>query len=577
VNATDPLIVSLNGRLDTAMALPSRRSIDFGQLLDCDDPAGESVKIINNGTVSTTISDFVLPDGSPFEVVTPAGFDIAPVGGERSIMIRFAPIEDGQFVDTLVIEGGPCDIREEIVLTGSRVTPTLRADDPLITMDTVYLCEAGTEGTFSFTNDGPVADTIRRYTQSGDAAFVLDDEEYPIVLAPGESYEFRLRFNPENERDYAGTLEFTWGPCDRSTIIEFTGEAYDPDVSLERDTLDFGQMDIDAGSTSKTIYLRNESGAVRIISSINMGAGSEFSQTTPASFPIVIPPHDSVAVEFTFDPDATGERSGSADIVVDDPCGEVEELVLVGEGTGTQILDVEFTIRVPDDLSGNVDDVVDIPLILERGSNVPASGISAMTVYLHWNYSLLLPESARPAGTSGNADLTSSSIAGDRRNVVVYIESPELSNSAPLATVKASVLLGNSPETAIAIDSVDIDSPPDRTYDVTLVDGKFTLLGICRLDGDRLVSTGGGLKVTSARPNPARDLLRLDVDVYDAGPMHLTLYNANGTALKDISASADRAGRFQMTVQVDALPSGYYYCVVRNSSGQDRVQFIVRR
>ena len=571
-NAPDPLTITLSGRKDTAMVLPDKRTIDFGQILSCDDPVEVQLRLSNNGTVDATINSLELDDGVPFSVDLTTPFVIAPAGGDRTVTIRFAPTGDGEFNETLRITGEPCDIAEEITLTGSRVSPSLTASVENLQLDSVYLCETSTSGTFTLTNDGPVTDSITRFTPGGDAAFTLENVSYPIILEPGQSQEFRVTFTPQSKGDFSGSLEFFWGPCNGSTVVNLSAVGLDPDVTLSVEGIDFGQIDITTGTPGRqTITITNESNVPRRITGIDLGSATNLQVTQPNSFPVIIPAGGSIQVEIEYGPTEIGSLSTTATVSVAGPCPEEERFTITGEGIGDEVIRASLTITVPDDLSGQVDEIVSVPILLSNGVSLDDATSTQLSVTLSWRYTMLLPLSIQTdlLGLT-SAQLFNDQIVGDRRVVTAVFTGTALPENGTLGIIQARALLGDRTETDITIDTVTLLAVADREFSYTTNHGMFTLLGVCELDGDRLVHLGGGLKLSAPRPNPVSGLSQMDFTTEGDGYIELVLYDALGFERERLHAGYLEEGAY--TVQIDArdLPTGLYFCELRQ--GAYRVQ-----
>ncbi|MGE3802292.1 MAG: choice-of-anchor D domain-containing protein, partial [Candidatus Kapaibacterium sp.] len=580
-NATDPLQITLTGRKDTAIALPKQRTINFGQLLDCDEPVEMQLTLSNSGTVDATISEIQLDTDAPFSISQSLPFSIPANGTERIITIRFAPQSDGVFTEELRIIGEPCGIDEVITLNGSRQTPSLAADIAMIDFDTVYLCDGATSRTFTLTNDGPVADTIRRFTPAGSDAFSLGGEVYPIILQPGESKNFTLQFDPVIGADVNGSLEFFWGPCDKTTIVNFRGVGADPKVTLSEQSIDFAQVDVVAGLPARrSITIRNEGNAPRVISGINFGGESSLRVVVPTSFPVTIAAGEELVVEIEYLPTQVGLLNATAVVAVEDPCGSSESFGLTGEGTGVKVIEAKLTIRVPQNLSGVVDNLVSIPVEITGGENIAEAGIRELDVKLSWRYTMLLPQSVRTDLPGLSTRILSNEIVGDRRVVELGFFGLDDGSSFPangtLGTIGALVLLGDRAETDIRVEEIRTVVPANRVMSYQSEDGKFVLLGLCTLDGDRLVSLGGGsLKLSSPRPNPVSGISEFEVETSESGYVEVVLYDAMGTQVKELYAGEVASGVYLLRIDASELSSGLYFCELRRGNAVVRQHVIV--
>ena len=581
-NATDPLQISLAGRLDTAMILPNRRTIDFGQLLDCDDPIELQLGLTNGGTVDANVEGIIEGDQG-FALTQSDPFIVPAIGTERVVTLRFAPESDGDFTATLRLRGEPCGIDEIVTLKGSRRSASLTANLPQIDFDTVYLCDGATSRSVTLTNDGPVADTITRFSPAGSDAFRLSPESYPIILQPGESYSFTLEFDPQIGADVSGSLEFFWGPCDKSTRVDFRGVGAEPRVSLSAQAIDFGQVDIAAGIPARrSVTLRNEGNAPRTISSIDLGGVGSLTVVAPASFPVTLQPGEELTIEIDFMPTTIGLLNASAIMQIDDPCAEQLSFGITGEGTGTKVIDLSLRIRVPENITGQVDRLVSIPVEITDGINLLEGALRQIDVTLSWRYTMLLPQSIRTDLPGVSTRILDDRIVGDRRVLRVGFFGADDGSSFPadgvLGQISALVLLGDRLQTEISVDTVTVVTPPDRQFSYGRDDGGFTLEGYCELDGGRLVSLSSvGAKLSAPRPNPVTGVSRMALEVVGIeGYAEVVLYDAMGIERGVVHRGEVRTGVYDVAVSSAEWPSGMYFCELRFNGLRQRQAVIIQ-
>ncbi len=582
-NATDPLQISLAGRLDTAMILPNRRTIDFGQLLDCDDPIELQLGLTNGGTVDANVEGIIEGDQG-FALTQSDPFIVPAIGTERVVTLRFAPESDGDFTATLRLRGEPCGIDEIVTLKGSRRSASLTANLPQIDFDTVYLCDGATSRSVTLTNDGPVADTITRFSPAGSDAFRLSPESYPIILQPGESYSFTLEFDPQIGADVSGSLEFFWGPCDKSTRVDFRGVGAEPRVSLSAQAIDFGQVDIAAATPARrSVTLRNEGNAPRTISSIDLGGVGSLTVVAPASFPVTLQPGEELTIEIDFMPTTIGLLNASAIMQIDDPCAEQLSFGITGEGTGTKVIDLSLRIRVPENITGQVDRLVSIPVEITDGINLLEGALRQIDVTLSWRYTMLLPQSIRTDLPGVSTRILDDRIVGDRRVLRVGFFGADDGSSFPadgvLGQISALVLLGDRLQTEISVDTVTVVTPPDRQFSYGRDDGGFTLEGYCELDGGRLVSLSSvGAKLSAPRPNPVTGVSRMALEVVGIeGYAEVVLYDAMGIERGVLHRGEVRTGVYDVAVSSAEWPSGMYFCELRFNGLRQRQAVIIER
>src|SRR5690606_11675460 len=102
--------------------------------------------------------------------------------------------------------------------------------------------------------------------------------------------------------------EFSWGPCNGSTIINFNGVAVEPSTTLSAEGLDFGQVDISDPAQRQSLIVRNTGDVPRTITGINLGTSNELLLIQPdlSAFPITLTPQgmpgDELTIEVEYSP-----------------------------------------------------------------------------------------------------------------------------------------------------------------------------------------------------------------------------------------------------------------------------------
>lgn len=567
VPATVP--ITMSGAWNTSTAEPNMRTLDFGQHLACDDPLPRPIVLRNSGTVDAEITAFEGLEGGPFSIETSLPLGIPPVGTEREITVRFNPTADGQFVDTLFVVGGPCDIRERVILRGSRVTPSLAVDKPALGFGTLFFCEGARIATFTITNDGPVHDTLERVTQAGSAAFSLEALTYPLVLAPGESRTVTVTVAPDAEGSFAGSFEFNWGPCAGTIRVDVDAVVVDPKVTLSADAVDFGQVSVTGPAGRRTITITNGSSVERTIGAITLN-DSDVKLIRPATLPVTLGPGESIEIELEYGPGVAGTLTTTADVEIIGPCPQSETITITGEAIGDVITRASFTIEMPENLSGQVDAAAPIPILIRNGTNMQAAAPTEITVALSWHYTVLLPVEVATALPGVQARIENDRIVGDRRQLEVIFTGTDFPSDGELGRLNALVLLGDRGTTDITVTAVGVVSPPNRDFTITTDDGSFTTTGICPIDGDRFILLGGSLKLSAPRPNPTSGTAEIDLDVPADGEATLVIYDMLGVEQRTAYAGHLRAGSYTVPLRVQDLSPGLYVCELR--SGGERVQ-----
>ena len=551
------LNIDLRARHDTAMLIASVPSLDFRTVRSCDDTVRMSVTITNDGTVADTITSIDLGGGTAYGIEESLPLIVYP-GVPREITVRFAPQSEGSFPTTLRAIGTPCGSEAQVTLTGRRIAPSLTSETPSLDFGTVYVCEGDTTLRLTLTNDGEVADTITGAQFNGSPAFLLQ-ESFPIVLEPGTSRSFAIRFTPNNAGTYSGQLQFAWGPCEMTTTVDVTGTAVEPATEISEVQVEFGTVNI-GQSARRVVTLRNSGAGDRTISASDVSSG-EVRVIRPAQWPVTILSGESVEIELEYTPKQKGEMTGKLTLTVNDPCGRRHEALIAGTAVGDEVILAGLVVGTPTGLTGNVGERASIPVMILNSTNLEAASVTGMTIRLHHRYTMFLPQQVK--GANGLTATYNSRIEGDDRVIDLVIEGGTFPTTGTIATIEGLVLLGDTTCTAVIIDSVGVRTPPNRVVTASAEHGTFCSDGYCEIGGDRLVSLDGGIRLKPAVPNPFREQTKIEFTVTESGPVDLVVVDMLGRPVQRLVGEVLGAGTHQVEFDGRTLPSGLYFCELR--------------
>lgn len=577
VNAPDPLVIPLSGALDTAMAEPQQRRIVIPAILGCDDPVDVQVRYVNGGTVDADITGASLVDGSQFSITSATTFSIPPGGIERTVGLRFEPQAAGRFSDTLILVGGPCGIEERVVIEGERIDPELSAAATSIDLGALVICSDGetpmATGTITLRNDGQITDSIQRVTPTGDAGFDLEDVTYPIVLEPGAERSIEVRFTASTSGDYSSTWTFLSQPCDVEVAIDVAVRVDRVSWTVDPTTLDFGTVDVGDPEVTRDVTLRNDGTLPRSIDA--SGLAAPFRVVSPTGT-ITIPAGGEVTVTIGFLPNDSGTFSSTLRLGAGDPCAAEQTVAVTAVGRGEEEIAVDFTIDVPDDVQGEIDQTIEIPIRSLGSSTAPSGAITEIEMVLRFPAALLYPIEMRAGDPGVSTSIVSNTIVGDTRVLRLRVTGSEIIGGKVLGRLAVTTLLGDADEAVLDLDSASVVSTAPYVVSTQLDDGLYRAIGICELDGTRLVTSGTFLRIAPIRPNPTGGIVTVHFATSGEGRHRLRLYDATG----DLAAALDLGdldeGGYATEVDLSTLPNGIYLLEVRNDRINQTQSLIVR-
>src|ERR1700678_1450520 len=158
------------------------------------------------------------------------------------------------------------------------------------------------------TNAGQTSVTLSGMTASN-PQFTASGVTFPLVLAAGQSAEVSIAFAPASQGYTGGTIQFSSNASNPSLALEVTGAgATSEGLTASPSVVSFGQVAKGSSSTVPVTITNHRSWKVTV--SGVQANGSGFSMNNPG-FPLSLTSGQSVTLNVTFAPQATGLTGGS--------------------------------------------------------------------------------------------------------------------------------------------------------------------------------------------------------------------------------------------------------------------------
>jgi hypothetical protein len=142
----------------------------------------------------------------------------------------------------------------------------------------------------------------------------------------------------------------------------------------------------------------------------------------------------------------------------------------------------------------------------------------------------------------------------------VTIEGERASGSAYLGGVDLLATLGRTESTAVHLQSFEW---LDGTAPVTADTGSFTLTGLCREGGTRLIDPEGSVAIRSVVPNPGRDKVVITYDLNEPGRHSMRVYDATGREVRRLFDGTMIPGTYRRAADLRTMASGLYWIELR--------------
>jgi hypothetical protein len=223
---------------------------------------------------------------------------------------------------------------------------------------------------------------------------------------------------------------------------------------------------------------------------------------------------------------------------------------------------VDLTLRIGTD-SAFAGDPVKIPIILSNPSEASKRGINSVTVQFSYNATLLEPI----LQTSG-----SNIVSGSRSTTITFLVQSQTDSILGFADFRAG--LGNAASTPLHIDTSFTNIP---NPDIENIDGLFTLRGICREGGTRLIDPSGTLQLKLSS-NPADgNNIPITIKTIEKGRAKLYMTDISGKSTKVFFDNVLEPGEWELYINLSGIANGRYLLTVKSETRQATVIMEVAR
>jgi hypothetical protein len=385
------------------------------------------------------------------------------------------------------------------------------------------------------------------YIQGVDASafsLVAGFPEYSIE--PSQSNHAEFRFVPNRVGIHTAEIVIV---TQAETIVQnIIGEGVEPRLQIVNTLIDFG-----------TIYVGEMVDTLQAVTVKNIGNASLEILDTKHNYPndvdfstltgggnFILQSGEEAVMDLRFAANSPGRTSGTLEFHYDG-VGSPAVVQLFGKG----IIDNDsssITLNVLD-AEGYAADAVKVYIVVTESYLMQFSRTESFSLELNFNPSMLYP-----------LDYTMYYI--DDRNAKIKIEDlpVDVETGDTLATIWFRAGLGNAEISELEL--TNIEAIGGNTT-ITHEDGTFKLLGICYEGGTRLFNANSKAGIESVNPNPAENMLEVDLQLNEEGQTELLIYNMQGEKVKELlKQTIGTLGAQSLKCDISDLSSGQYYLVL---------------
>lgn len=314
----------------------------------------------------------------------------------------------------------------------------------------------------TLTNTGSQSVSITQLSLSS-SEFSTSGVAMPLALAPGQSAQVRVAFKSSTAGTVSGTLSATTSRGGGSTKVRLNGNAGKSasQLSLSTNSLKFGNVLVQ-GTSTQAVTVKNSGNSDLKISQLAV-SGSGFSVSGIAA-PVTVPAGQSMALQATFAPTASGSTTGSVTITSD---AQTPTATVSLSGTGMNAtytmsltpgsvsfgnLNVGSTAAQTVQLANTGNSSVTVSQVAASGSGVSVSGLAAPVTIAP---SQSVPLTVKFAPTTGGSVAGSITVTNSENiNAVAAVTGTGVQagiNVTPSSATFGSVVTGNTNSQTIQV------------------------------------------------------------------------------------------------------------------------------
>jgi hypothetical protein len=321
LNSPQTVSLSGTGSSTSSPVTLSASALSFGTLSLGNTSAPVTVTLTNRQSASLAFSGIGI--SGPFAIASNiCGVSLA-AGVGCAVGVTFTPTAAGAATGALTFTDSAANSPQKVSLTGTGSPPvTLSAS--ALSFGVVAVGAASASQVVTVTNASATAVAVNGVTMTGDFA---DTATCASSLPAGKSCTVTVTFTPSVGGARTGTLTFSLSTGAQTVSLTGTGSSGSQSgaLSLSPSTLSFSGYTI-GDNPSKTVTVKNASGASVGIAGIAMGGDSSFTQRNNCGVSLAVGAACSITV--TFKPVAYGAFTGA--LTVTEGSGALDTISVTG-------------------------------------------------------------------------------------------------------------------------------------------------------------------------------------------------------------------------------------------------------
>jgi fibronectin type III domain protein/putative Ig domain-containing protein/uncharacterized protein DUF11/centrosomal CEP192-like protein len=319
--ADDPLTVDLGA---TSIAFP-------GEVAGATS-ATRYVTLTNNGNAELTITGLAVR-GEDFRATFGTCPAVLAAGASCRLGATFTPRAPGPKSGTLEIRDDAADSPQTVALTGTGLD-TVSLSPSAITFPDQHVGTTSVLGHVTLTNIGDTPLTLSDVQIAGDTDDFADSlGNCPSELATQTSCQVSATFTPTalGSRRAQLLIFDSAESSPQSVALSGSGTGAPATAGLSANQIDFGDVQVGAGTTAQYVILTNKGDVPLIINRLDITGDRDFGDVINCGAPPVVPAGGSCQLGAVFIPTSGGVRTATI-LLSDSAADSPQQITLTGRG-----------------------------------------------------------------------------------------------------------------------------------------------------------------------------------------------------------------------------------------------------
>ena len=553
ITQADTLLQTIRGEGIAPSLAVVNNLIDFGVVdVGKSRDSVRAVTIRNSGTSPLTINStrHDTPNAVDFTTLAGGGSFTLQSGDTARLDLRFKPSEAGRTSGRLLFDYNGLGSPAVVQLFGEGIKKNPKILSTATLFDDV-VCETERKSNVEIKNEGGSDLIISEINIAGanNLDFIIN-QSLPITIMPDSSYSFPITFRPQTSGNKVAELEIKSNADPDSVYsILLTALKESTDWGVDTTVLDYG--DIQFNETPALDFQIRNNGTLKnlysIISSLNLSLSEKS---------IELNAQESKKVTVQYLGSAFPDEIKDSVVVQENICKKTQTIVFSGT-----VFSAFASLQSPNK-SGYAGEEIEIPIQLTSQQNIAQSGITSIDIDMTFNPTLLSP-------IGYTVEIINDTLGKiSMKNIAIIAE-----NGRILHTLRCKVGLGNAEDCLLELSNLTLHG---GNANINLVNGSFTLLGICEEGGTRLINPGKATTLMRIHPNPSKGIMNVDLELIEQGLTILRIYDVQGSVIAEREFH-DNIGTVQSVFDITQYGAGMYYIEVRTPTMIRKEKIVIEK